>query len=41
MKSPRNIRKFATLAALTTATCFSFGAGCIQAVLASVGATLF
>ncbi len=34
-------RRMATLAALTTGTCLQFGSGCIQTVLATIGATFF
>ncbi len=34
-------RKIAIFAALTTATTFAFGMGCLEAVLASIGATFF
>ena len=41
MNGKNHKRKLCLLAALSTATCFAFGAGCIQAVLASIGATFF
>lgn len=34
-------RKLLWLAALATATCFAFGPGCLQAVLATIGASFF
>jgi len=41
MRNKRARRKLCALAALSTATCFAFGVGCIEAVLASIGATFF
>jgi hypothetical protein len=34
-------RKLLALAAISTATCVTLGAGCIQAILASIGVTFF
>lgn len=34
-------RRFAILAALATGTCWQFGAGCVQTILATIGATFF
>jgi len=34
-------RKLALLASLTTATCWALGWGCLQEILASIGATFF
>ena len=34
-------RKLICLAALTTGTCWVAGFGCIEAILASIGATFF
>ncbi len=41
MSNPRFAKKFACLAAFTTATCWAFGLQCLQEVFASIGATFF
>jgi hypothetical protein len=41
MNRKRPSPKRCLLAALTVGTCYTLGAGCIQAILASIGVTFF